>query len=146
MGDRVMAEIKTKEGSLYVYSHWGGYSMPQNAMQAIVAAQPRWDDESYATRIIVDQLTRDCRDQETGAGLMLKPSSQDEYNYDKPSVIIDLVKQELTIIGHNEELAQEPTEAAMKMPEPPLVGFDGKYSFKDLTKKMVMDRMTAGEN
>jgi hypothetical protein len=98
MGDRAMAEIKTDDGSLFVYSHWGGYELPDNAKQAIKAAQGRWGDDSYAVRIIVDQLTKGGRDQETGYGLMLKPNAEDEYNHDEPSVIIDMVSQELTII------------------------------------------------
>ena len=28
-----------------------------------------------------------CRDEETGAGLMLKPSAEDEYNHGEPSVV-----------------------------------------------------------
>ncbi len=98
MGDRRMAEIKTSDGSLYVYSHWGGCEMPEDAKLAVKAAQSRWSDESYATRIIVDQMTKATRDQETGAGLMLKPNVEDEYNHDKPSVIIDLVGRTVTVI------------------------------------------------
>ena len=48
MGDRAMAQIKTEGGSLYVYTHWGGYDLPQNAMLAIQQAKPRWNDEAYA--------------------------------------------------------------------------------------------------
>ena len=134
MGDRAMVEIKTEDGSLYVYSHWGGFEMPQLAIEAVLDAKPRWDDDSYATRIIVDQLTKTSRDQETGAGLMLKPHHEDEYNHDSPSVIIDLVKRELTIIGHNNEDADEVKHAKV----------DGVFPFTSLTKKAVLDRMTAG--
>jgi len=97
MGDRAMAEIITEDGSLYVYSHWGGFELPDDAKQAIIAAQGRWDDDSYAVRILVDQLTKNGRDQETGYGLMLKPNAEDEYNDDNPSVIINLVDKQLTI-------------------------------------------------
>jgi len=103
MGDRAMAEIITEDGSLYVYSHWGGFELPDNAKQAIMAAQDRWDDESYATRIIVDQLTKGGRDQETGYGLMLKPNAEDEYNNDNPSVIIDLVQKRLSVFRDGDE-------------------------------------------
>uniref|UniRef100_A0A6M3LYT6 Uncharacterized protein n=1 Tax=viral metagenome TaxID=1070528 RepID=A0A6M3LYT6_9ZZZZ len=98
MGDRAMAEIKTEDGSLYVYSHWGGYELPDSAKQAVKAAEPRWDDDSYGVRIIVDQLIKGGRDQETGYGLMLKPNAEDEYNNDEPSVVIDMVKKELVIV------------------------------------------------
>ena len=95
MGDKAMAEIKVEGGSFYIYTHWGGASLLKDAIEAILTARPRWNDTPYATRIIVDQLTKDGRDQETGFGLMLKPHAEDEYNNDKPSVIIDLLKQEL---------------------------------------------------
>ena len=99
MGDRRMVEIKTCGGSLFVYSHWDGALMPALAKGAVRAAKPRWDDQSYAVRILVDQLTRAGRDQETDYGLMLTPNAEDEYNHDSPSIIIDLPNKQLTIIG-----------------------------------------------
>jgi hypothetical protein len=99
MGDRRMAEIKTEDGSFYVYSHWSGYSMPELAADAIKFAQPRWTDVTYAPRIIVDQLTKQGRDDVLSWGLMLKPHAEDEYNGDTPSIVIDLVRQELTVVS-----------------------------------------------
>ena len=104
MGDRRMAEIKTPDGSLYVYTHWGGSEFPEKAKEAIIASQPRRGDTSYEARIIVDQLTKEGRDQETGFGLMVKPKAEDEYNGGAPSVIIDLVEQKLTVIGGGREM------------------------------------------
>jgi len=101
MGDRAMAEIKTRDGSLFVYTHWGGRDLPEDARDAVLAAKPRWHDIPYATRIIVDQLTKEGRDRETGFGLMPTPNAEDEYNADKPSVIIDLKYQVLTIIRND---------------------------------------------
>ena len=103
MGDRAMAEIRTKDGSLYVYTHWGGCSLPDNAKKAVRAAKPRWSDIPYAIRIIVDQLTKEGRDQETGFGLMLTPNAEDEYNRDKPSVIINLEEETLKVIRDGKE-------------------------------------------
>ena len=97
MGDRRMAEIKTVDGSLYVYVHSHGYVLPEMAEHAIRKARPRWDDESYATRIIVDQLIKPGRDQELSFGLALKPDMEDEYNGGAPSVIIDLPAQRLFV-------------------------------------------------
>lgn len=98
MGDRAMAEIKTEDGSLYVYTHWGGRDFPDDVKRAILQARSRWDDDPYAVRIIVDQLIKEGRDQETGFGLMLKPCAEDEYNHNEPSVIIDLTTKKLSII------------------------------------------------
>jgi len=97
MGDRAMAEIKTKEGSLYLYTHWGGNSLPDRAKEAIKFAKGRWSDTPYAVRILVDQLTKEGRDEQTGFGLMLTPNAEDEYNRNNPSVVIDLVAYTLEI-------------------------------------------------
>jgi hypothetical protein len=103
MGDRRMAEIKTSEGSLYVYTHWHGSVLPKLAREAAAAAKPRLGDEPYWVRIVVDQLTKDGRDQETGFGLMLKPSCEDSYNRDKPSVILNATTGEVEVIGEDGE-------------------------------------------
>ena len=102
MGDRRTAQIVTSHGSLYVYSHWGGSGMPAVAEEAIVAAKERWGDEPYAVRIIVDQLTKPGRDQETGYGLLLRPDCEDEYNSDEPSVIIDLLQRTLVVYARGD--------------------------------------------
>lgn len=99
MGDRAMAQIKTAEGSLYFYTHSCGYQLPQIAELALENAQPRIEDAPYALRIVIDVLIREsgARDQETGAGLMFGPNAEDEYNNDRPSVIIDLVKNKVEV-------------------------------------------------
>ena len=97
MGDRAMAEVKTEGGSLFVYTHWGGYELPEDAKEAVKQAKPRWSDHAYATHIIVDQLMKSGRDSETGIGLMLGPNAEDEYNNDSPSVVIDILGQRVTI-------------------------------------------------
>ena len=60
MGDRAMAEIRTKEGSLFFYTHWHGESLPSVSKEALEKAQPRKDDTPYALRIIVDQLIKNA--------------------------------------------------------------------------------------
>ena len=97
MGDRAMAEIKTPDGSLYVYTHWSGYSLPEDAVKALEFAKSRWGDIAYVTRIVVDQLTKESRDETTGYGLLLKPDAEDEYNNNSPSVIIDLIENSVIV-------------------------------------------------
>jgi hypothetical protein len=92
-----MAQIKTSEGSLYLYVHWHGSQLPEMAVRAVEAAKPRLGDESYWVRIVLDQLTKDGRDQETGFGIMLQPNAEDEYNGDHPSVIIDAKTGDITL-------------------------------------------------
>lgn len=98
MGDRRMAEIKTKDGSLYVYTHWDGDRMPANAKVAILEAKNRWYDHSYATNTIVGCLTARGRDG-LGFGLMPQPTEEDSYNAGTPSIVIDLVNRTLTVDG-----------------------------------------------
>lgn len=93
MGDRRMAQIVTSEGAFYIYTHWGGGKLPDVTKDAIRAARSRWGDEPYATRILVDQMTKSGRDQVTGYGLMLTPGAEDSYNNDNPSIIVDIPKQ-----------------------------------------------------
>lgn len=107
MGDRRMAEIRVSSGSLYVYTHSDGYQLPKLAIDAIQFAKPRWNDHAYALRIIVDQLTKSGRDEEYGWGLMLEPNHEDEYNFDQPSVLIDLVDRQLTVIGREKAVELE---------------------------------------
>ena len=93
MGDRAMAEIKTTDGSLFFYTHWTGHNLVQQCKEALAKAQPRIGDDPYATKIAIDSLieTSGARDSETGAGIMLQPNAEDEYNGDEPSVVLDLV-------------------------------------------------------
>ena len=102
MGDRAMAQIKVEDGSLYFYTHSSGYRLPQIAEKALADAQKRIHDSPYALRIVVDSLIRETgtRDSETGSGIMLGPNAEDEYNNDKPSVIIDLVENRIETFGH----------------------------------------------
>jgi len=92
MGNRAMAQLKTKDGSLYFYTHWFGAELPELVQIAMDKAKVRKGDDAYALKIVVDELIYACgaRDAETGAGLMLKPNAEDEYNRDKPSVVADL--------------------------------------------------------
>lgn len=101
MGDRRMAQVRVSSGSIYVYTHSAGYDLPALAVEAIQFAKPRWNDHAYALRIIVDQLTKSGRDEEYGWGLMLEPTAEDEYNFDQPSVLIDLVDRQFTVIDRN---------------------------------------------
>jgi hypothetical protein len=48
---------------------------------------------------VVDQLIKGGRDSELGYGLMLKPNAEDEYNHNSPSIVIDLQKQVLVVVG-----------------------------------------------
>jgi len=93
MGDRIVYTIKQdSELSLNLYSHWGGYDRFEALAKAISAAQPRWNDTSYAARIIVSQLIGDQWAEETGFGLWAS-TEHGMYGGDHPDIVIDLVNK-----------------------------------------------------
>ncbi len=93
MGDRIVYSIRQdKDLSINLYSHWGGYDRFTALANAIRAAEPRWNDSSYATRIIVSQLIGDQWDQELGFGLWAS-TEHGMYGGDHPDIVIDLVNK-----------------------------------------------------
>jgi len=93
MGDRIVFSIKQdKDLSINLYSHWGGYGRFEDLARALRAAEPRWNDSAYASRIIVSQLVGDQWDQELGFGLWAS-SSDGDYGGDHPDITIDLVNK-----------------------------------------------------
>jgi hypothetical protein len=103
MGNRRMAEIRTKDGSLYFYTHSAGSRLPHDAEHALQLAEPRRDDTDYALRRVVDHLIHASysRDSEIGSGLMFDPHLEDEYLTGdwggRASVLIDLIGWEVTV-------------------------------------------------
>ena len=90
MGDRVVYSIKQdKDLSVNLYSHWGGHDRFVALAAALKAAEPRWNDMSYCTRIIVSQLIGDQWAEETGFGLWAS-NSDGAYGGDWPDITIDL--------------------------------------------------------
>ena len=93
MGDRIIYTIRQdKNLSINLYSHWGGYDRFVTLAKALKAAEPRWDDTSYATRIIVSQLIGTDWADETGFGLWAS-NEQGMYGGDHPDITIDLVNK-----------------------------------------------------
>lgn len=74
MGDRAHIKMLTpskddNKSGVYMYSHWGGYRLPQVLAKALDRGKSRWGDESYLARIVFSELVRDDIDGETGYGL-----------------------------------------------------------------------------
>lgn len=84
MGDRaVIGFQKSKEDiPVFLYAHWGGSDRYRDAQRAIVAAQPRWDQPDYATRIGISQIVENYWAEETGFGISAGHNSfaQPDYN------------------------------------------------------------------
>jgi hypothetical protein len=90
MGARVFFNIKQGENNyISLYSHWGEFTMYSDMAQALEKARPRWNDASYATRIIISNLIGTEWDSETGFGLF----SGIEGIYDESYIDVDLVNK-----------------------------------------------------
>lgn len=93
MGDRIVYTIRQgKDLSVNLYSHWGGYDRFTTLAKAIKAAEPRWNDVSYGTRIIVSHLIGDEWKQELSFGLWASNSDGD-YGGDHPDIVIDMINK-----------------------------------------------------
>lgn len=80
MGDRANFGFKQNNGNVIVlYGHWAGYEMMAQLANAIKAAEPRWNDESYATRIAVSYLVGDNWKETTGWGLTVNQILDNEH-------------------------------------------------------------------
>ena len=80
MGDRANFGFKDRKGdTIFLYGHWAGHQMLQNLADAVSAAEPRWQDESYATRICISQLVSEEWASETGWGLTVNELADNEH-------------------------------------------------------------------
>lgn len=106
MGDRANIVVRQHDGGLvYLYSHWGGCELWES-LKTTLAKRWRWDDETYLARLIFQDMTRGCEDQETGFGISTS-LTDNEY----PLLVVDCDYK--TVSVHNEDdnlkdLATEP--------------------------------------
>ena len=80
MGDRANFGFKDSKGDIvFLYGHWAGHLMLQNLAEAVAHARPRWNDESYATRICISQLINEEWQSETGWGITVNQLADNEH-------------------------------------------------------------------
>jgi len=56
MGDR--AQVHFEDTGAWLYTHWGGRTLPEVVRQAL-ARDERWNDPEYLARIVFDEMTGD---------------------------------------------------------------------------------------
>jgi hypothetical protein len=95
MGARTVFEVKDREGSIFLYSHWGGDTKLEDAVAALVKAQPRWSDTTYGMRIFISQIIGDAWDSETGYGISAKNVFEEQY----AEMVIDFESQTVQYDG-----------------------------------------------
>jgi hypothetical protein len=86
MGARTVFEVKDRNGSIFLYSHWGGDTKREDAIHALTQAKPRWgiNDTTYAMRIFISQIVGDAWNDETGYGISAKHTFEEQF---QPMVI-----------------------------------------------------------
>ena len=86
MGARTVFELKDQSGSIFLYSHWGGDTKREDAIQALTEAKYRWgiNDTTYAMRIFTSQIIGDSWNSETGFGISAKHIFEEQF---QPMVI-----------------------------------------------------------
>jgi len=84
MGDRAVIGFKADKEAIpvFLYSHWGGSDRYRDAMRAIEAARPRWNDSAYATRIGISQIVENYWSEELGFGISAGHDSFGQPDYD----------------------------------------------------------------
>jgi hypothetical protein len=89
MGDRAVIGFKadTEAIPVFLYAHWGGSDRYKDAMRAIEAARPRWNDHAYATRIGISQIVENYWAEETGFGISAGHNSFSTPDYDDVIII-----------------------------------------------------------
>lgn len=98
MGDRANFGFVQPNGqTIVLYGHWAGHQMLGKLADAIIAARPRWNDPSYATRIAISQLIGDQWNMETGWGLHVNEIADNEHKI----AIVDFNQQTFSL--HEED-------------------------------------------
>jgi hypothetical protein len=98
MGDRAnFGFVQSNGETIVLYGHWAGHNMLGKLADAVIKARPRWNDESYATRIVISQLIGDQWNMETGWGLSVNNILDNEHKI----AIVDFKQQTFSL--HEED-------------------------------------------
>jgi len=90
MGDRANILVKEddKMSGIFLYTHWGGYKLPEVLKAALIRGEDRWDDAPYLTRIIFCEMVRGKELETTGYGI-----STMESDWNNPLITVNVLEQ-----------------------------------------------------
>lgn len=96
MGARINFVFKDSDGgpSVVLYSHWGQTEWETDIAGALEHAKPRWNDSSYATRMMISYLLKDSVLSETGFGIYSVTGNN--FDLGEQTVVIDFVNKTVT--------------------------------------------------
>ena len=119
MGDRAnFGFVQPNGNTIVLYGHWAGARMLGQLADAVIAARPRWNDPSYATRIATSQLIKDDWNQETGWGLYVNEIGDNEHKI----AIVDFQQQTFSL--HEEAPRSDESNKVNGMSNEPLFVMD----------------------
>lgn len=101
MGDRGNIEVKDEQGSVFLYSHWGGSELPATLASALDRGIGRWTDQPYLARIIFCEMVRGDVEGETGYGI-----SYAECDPEHPTLVVDCTERTVDGVPMVEWLAK----------------------------------------
>jgi len=110
VGDRANFVFVQPNGeTIVLYGHWAGHNMLAKLADAVIAARPRWNDNSYATRIAISQLIGDQWNMETGWGLSVNTIQDNEHKIP----VVDFEQQTFSL--HEEAPYNDPSSKVKGM-------------------------------
>lgn len=86
--------MKFERTGVYLYTHWGGRSLPETVRKALARGE-RWGDTEYLARLVFQQMVGDD-DSATGYGI----GSQQHGDVSRV-VKIDTSEQEVTLVNES---------------------------------------------
>lgn len=97
MGDRANVLVKGHgdDPGVYLYTHWSGTELPENARVAL-ARKERWDDSAYLARIVFCQMVGADTEGTTGYGISATIGDGDDR-----ILILDPNTQKVTVNGES---------------------------------------------
>ena len=102
MGARTVFEVKDRDGSIFLYSHWGGDTKVEDAKSALTVAEPRWMDTTYGMRIFISQIIGDYWNEETGYGISAKHTFEEQYD----PMVIDFEDNTVTYLDETKSFTE----------------------------------------
>jgi hypothetical protein len=96
MGARINYVFKDSEAgpSVVLYSHWGQDGWEYDITAALEHSRPRWQDSSYATRMMISHLIQHSVLEETGFGIYA--INNDNWDLGEQTVVIDFTNNTIT--------------------------------------------------
>lgn len=102
MGARTVFEVKDQDGSIFLYSHWGGDTKVEDAIDALKKAEPRWHDTTYGMRIFISQIVGEAWNDETGYGISTKDVFEEQYD----PMVIDFENNIVTYLDEDKSFRE----------------------------------------